>query len=135
MLDNSPGKLCYETLALGTFVVKSSVTWDFKYTSLELVTLVRQIWWIEGIHPTSIRQLVTFLLFTIGCAVNLSPPPFFESQFAKHKPLQTFIIYGIYTVSRLMVVSREAKKEQSQSPKTKRATIYTVRLLHEQTVS
>jgi len=61
------------------------------------VTLVWRIWRIEEIRQTLVRQLVTFILFTIGCTVNspnFLPPSCFKRQFAKHKPLQTFVIYG-----------------------------------------
>jgi len=63
----------------------------------------------QGIHQTLISQtlicqLVTFILFTIGCIVN-SPnfllPTFFESQFAKLSKLFSSTAYAIYKLQQL----------------------------------
>jgi len=49
-------------------------------------TFVWQIWQIDKIHhQTFSRQLATFILFIIGCSVNLPnflPPTCFERQLA-----------------------------------------------------
>jgi len=55
------------------------------------MTLVWQIWQIEEIHQTLIRQLVTFILFTIRYTVK--SPNFLLPTF-QYKPLQTFVLYG-----------------------------------------
>jgi len=59
------------------------------------VTLIWQIWWIEGIHQILIHQLVIFILFTIGCTVNL--PNFLQPKADlpnfSHSKLSSFMVF------------------------------------------